>query len=74
VEKRRLVLFHKPKVVALRINDLLGKIALAEDGVAGDQSPFENDAFEQPKGCLVLVSLFSPPLGTDVWASVSPNS
>jgi hypothetical protein len=52
-----LVLFHKPEVVAVRTNDPLGKIALAEDGVAGDQSPLENDSFEQSKGCLVLVGL-----------------
>ena len=52
-----MVLFPKPKVVPLRINDPMGKITSAEDGVAGDQAPFENDAFEQPKGCLVLLGL-----------------
>ena len=63
VEECRLVVFHKPKVVAVRIDDLLGKITLAEHSVAGYQSPFENDASEQLESCLVLVGLVFAAVG-----------
>ena len=45
------------------INDLLGKITLAEHGVAGYQSPFENNASKQLESCLVLVGLVFAAVG-----------
>src|SRR5271156_7198721 len=63
VEKRRLILFDEHQVVAPRIDHLLTEIALAEHGVTGDQSPFENQTLEQPKGCFVLVGLLFAAVG-----------
>ena len=63
VGERWLVVLHKPKVMTVRIDDLLGKITLTEHGVAGYQSPFENDASEQLKSRLVLVGLVFTAVG-----------
>jgi len=49
--------------VAVRIDDLLRKITLAEHGVTGYQSPFENDSSEQPESRLVLVGLVFAAVG-----------
>jgi hypothetical protein len=58
-----LVLFDKPKEMTLLINDLLREIPLTEHGVAGDHSSFEDKAFEEPKGRLVLVGLIVATVG-----------
>jgi len=63
VEERRLVVFDEHQVVAPRVYHLLTEIALAEHGVAGDQAPFEDQTFEQPKGCVVLVGLLLAAVG-----------
>ena len=58
-----MVLFDKPKEMTLLINDLLREIPLTEHGVAGDHSSFEDKAFEEPKGRLVLVGLIVATVG-----------
>jgi hypothetical protein len=63
VEKRRLILFDEHQVVAPRADHLLTEIALAKQGVAGDQSPFEDQTFEQSKGCFVFVGLLFAAVG-----------
>ena len=45
------------------IDDLLGKITLAEHGVAGYQAPFQDNLSEQPKGRFVLVRLILSAVG-----------
>jgi hypothetical protein len=52
-----LVLLNKPQEVPLGVDDLLGEVALAEDGVAGDHAPLEVHSAEEPEGRLVLVGL-----------------
>ena len=49
--------------MTLLINDLLREIPLTEHGVAGDHSSFEDQAFEEPKGRLVLVGLIVATVG-----------
>jgi hypothetical protein len=63
IQQRRLVVFDKDQIVAPSIDHLLAEVALAEHGVASHQSPFEGQAFEQPKGCLVLVGLLLDTIG-----------
>ena len=61
MEQRRLVRFDKPQIMAAGIQDLLGQIALAEDGITGDEAPLEKEGLEQSEGRLVLVGLLSLP-------------
>jgi hypothetical protein len=49
--------------VSSTLDHLLAEITLAEHGVTGDQFPFEDQTFEQPKGCFVLVCLFFGAVG-----------
>lgn len=58
-----MVRFDKPKEMTLLINDLLREIPLTEYGVAGDQASFEDQAFEESKGGLVLVGLIVAAVG-----------
>ena len=58
-----MVVFDEHQVIAPRIDHLLAEIALAEHGIAGDQTPFEDQTFEQPKGCFVLVGLLLAAVG-----------
>ena len=52
-----MIVFDEHQVIALRIDHLPAEIALAEDGIAGDQTPLEDQTLEQSKGGFVLVGL-----------------
>jgi hypothetical protein len=58
-----LVVFDEHQVIALRIDHLPAEIALAEDGIAGDQTPLEDQTLEQSKGGFVLVGLVLTAVG-----------
>ena len=53
----RLILLDKEEVVAPLRDDLLAEVALAEDGVAGDDAALDRQDAQQFQGGLVLVGL-----------------
>ena len=58
-----MVVFDEHQVIALRIDHLPAEIALAEYGIAGDQTPLEDQTLEQSKGGFVLVGLLLTAVG-----------
>ena len=58
-----MVVFDEHQVIALRIDHLPAEIALAEYGIAGDQTPLEDQTLEQSKGGFVLVGLVLTAVG-----------
>ena len=58
-----MVAFDKHQVIAPRIDHLSAEIALAEYGIAGDQTPLEDQTLEQSKGGFVLVGLVLAAVG-----------
>ena len=52
-----MVVFDEHQVIALRIDHLPAEIALAEYGIAGDQTPLEDQTLEQSFG----VAFLTPP-------------
>ena len=58
-----MVVFDEHQVIALRIDHLPAEIALAEHGIAGDQTPLEDQTLEQSKGGFVLVGLVLTAVG-----------
>ena len=69
-----MVVFDEHQVIALRIDHLPAEIALAEYGIAGDQTPLENQTLEQSKGGFVLVGLVLTAVGDGRLPSVRPDS
>ena len=70
-----MVVFDEHQVIALRIDHLLAEIALAEYGIAGDQTPLEDQTLEQSKGGFVLVGLVLTAVGDGrLPPSVRPDS
>ena len=57
------VVLNDPEVMLDAVEDLAAQIAMAEDGVAGDQAALEDEIREQPEGGLVLVGLVQAATG-----------
>jgi hypothetical protein len=53
----RLVGLHRQQIVAPGVEDLLTEVALAEQGVAGDDPACNGQEAQQPQGRLVFVGL-----------------
>jgi hypothetical protein len=58
-----LVLLDEPQEVPPGVDDLLGEVALAAEGVAADHAPLQVDPLEPPESRCVLVGLVLDAVG-----------